>query len=181
MIGEYFASAGPRENRRGTMSMAQDEKKGLFRKKEEEPPRWDDGEEESQPDKASAGMRFSMLVMSLYGGIAGMLGSQFAKYLHQVFACNAFGIQLTSRRVPWYGPAQLVADTIIFFFLYGAILGLGVLISLGLREGFLRETSDNLKEDHQRIMARGFFWLIVVSVVIFFLPINVFLLGVPAR
>lgn len=156
-----------------------DEKKHLFGKKEEEPPRWDDGEEEQVPDQASAGMRFSMFVMSVYGGIAGTLGAQFAKYLHQVFACNAYGIPLTSRRVPWYGPAQLAADTIIFFFLYGAVIGVGILIGLGLREGFLRETSDNLKEDHQRILARGFFWLIVMTVIFFFLPINVFLIGVP--
>lgn len=153
--------------------------KDMF-KKDVEPPRWDNGreDEDDEPADPDVGFRFSQKVMSVYGIIAGALGAQFAKYLHQVFACNAYGIPLTSRKVAWYSTPQIAADVIIFFFLYAAILGVGLLIGLGLQAVFMPE-SDNPKEDRQRVLSRGFFWLVVISTIFFFLPVNVFLIGVP--
>ncbi len=161
------------------MAKENEEKKSLLDmfRKEEEPPRWDDGSEDEAPEDVDAGLKFCEKAMSAYGIVSGMLGAQFAKYLHQVFACNAFGIPLTSKRVQWYSTPQIAADITIFFFLYAAILGVGILIALGLRSMFLKDQPEE-KENHQRILARGFFWLVVISTIFFFLPVNVFLLGI---
>lgn len=158
-----------------------DGKNGLwkkFTKKEDEEPGWDDGREEHEPDKDSAAVTFANKAMGLYGGVCGTVGAQFAKYLHQVFACNAYGIELTSRKVPWYSTPQIAADLIIFFFLYGAIVAMGALIGVGLREMFLKDLED-VKDKFGQMLAKGFFWLVATSALFFFLPVNVFLIGVP--
>lgn len=157
-----------------------DDKKSFLDKlpgKNKEPPRWDDGSDEEQVDE-DAGPHLANIIMSIYGGISGLLGAQFMKYLHQVFACNAYGIPLTSRRVEWYSTPQIAADAIIFFFVYAAIFGLGILIGLGVRSWLLKDRPDE-KNEYGKAMAHGFFWLVVISVIFLFLPINVFLIGVP--
>ena len=151
--------------------------KKLFHK-EESRPGWDDGSGEDRADPEEAGASFCNKAMGAIGAFEGVIGTMLAKYLHQRFACNAYGIPLTSRKVNWYGIPQVAADSILFFFIYGTMLGLMLVASMGLRETFLKDYED-VRNYWHKSLAMGFAAMVIVSVIFYVVPFNIFLIGVP--
>lgn len=148
---------------------------------EKEEPGWDDGtDRDTSDDPEKMGGNFVCMVMSAYGGVAGFFGCQYVKYLHQRFACNAWGIELTSRHVKSYGVPQIAEDIIATFVVYALLSVLGWLISIVLKNVYLKDMSeDDEREMSNRAIMYGFLFMVVMSVVMLIMPFNVFLIGVP--
>lgn len=166
----------PGDGRKGGIAGLAEYVSSLFEKEE---PGWDDGRDGSTEDaKEKAGGNFACMAMSAYGALAGFVGCQYVKYLHQRFACQAWGIELTSKHVASYGIPQIAEDVIAFFVVYALLCVLGWLVSIVLRHVYLKGSEDE-KEMSDRAVMYGFLCMVVSSVIMLVMPFNMFLIGVP--
>lgn len=149
--------------------------KSLLPKKREA--EWDDGTDSYNPDSEEARPHLIKMIMTGYGAVAGFFGCQYCKYLHQRFACRAWGIPLTSRPVKSYSVASMVFDIVAVMCVYAILGAVGMLLNKLLQMVFLPGNKDP-REAMNTALMWGFIALVVVSIVMLLIPFNVFLIGV---
>lgn len=147
---------------------------GLFKKEQAS---YDDGMGNAPGGHDEKGAKVMYVIMSIYGGVMGFLGCQYCKYLHQRFACKAWGIPLTSKHVKSYGAPQILIDIIAIFVVYFLIGSLGMLINRFLKYMFSKSIKQCDEAANEALMY-GLMFLVVVSVLFIFIPLNIFLIGV---
>ena len=148
--------------------------KSLFKR---EDPSYDDGYGYDATSEDNGKARFLYVIMSVYGFISGALGCQYVKYLHQRYACNAWGIPLTSRHVEPYSLPNVIIDVLAFGVIYFFVLAIGVLLNRLLKMYFDSKMS-NATEVANIGLAYGFAFIAISSILFFFLRFNIFLIGV---
>lgn len=146
-----------------------------FFKKEEKA--WDDAIE-NDADGLNEKRRVHMIsLMSIYGAVTGFFGCQYCKYLHQRFACYAWGVEFTSRPIKSYGLPSILIDIMSVFGVYVFLGTIGLLLNRILRAVFAGNKLRQ-KEMFDEALGYGFLFMILVSMIMLFVPFNVFLIGV---
>lgn len=148
--------------------------KTLFKK---EDAAYDDGYGYDSTSEDDGKAKFLYTIMSVYGAIAGFFACQYVKYLHQRYACNAWGIPLTSRPVETYSLPNIIVDIIAFLVIYFFALAIGVLLNRLLKIYFDDKMGD-ATETANIGLAYGFAFLAIASIIMFFVRFNIFLIGV---
>ena len=138
---------------------------------------WDDGSENPGVDVNDAKGHLIYVIMSIYGAIGGFFACQYCKYLHQRFACLAWNIPLTSRPVKSYGVPNLVADFICISLVYAFALTVGWLLDRLLKIIF-QDKMPQCREVCDIALMYGILFMVLVSIILLFLPFNIFLIGV---
>lgn len=140
---------------------------------QKEEPEWDDGASDSNAGDAKGHPIF--FITGAYGAASGFLACQYCKYLHQRFACLAWGVPFSSQPVPSYGIPNMLADIISVFCIYALAGAVGMLLNRGIQ--WFRKEQDE-KEIYNNALGFGFFLLIVLSIIALILPFNFFMIGV---
>ena len=148
--------------------------KSLFKK---EDAAYDDGYGYDSTSEDNGKAHFMYVVMSIYGFISGSLGCQYVKYLHQRYACNAWGIPLTSRPVQVYSLPNVIIDVLAFGVIYFFVLGIGVLLNRLLKI-YLDDKMEDAKEAANIALAYGFAFVAISSIIFFFIRFNIFMIGI---
>lgn len=138
---------------------------------------WDDGSEDPGVDINDAKGHLIYIIMSIYGLVSGFIACQYCKFLHQRFACLAWGIELTSRPIKAYGVPNLVADFITTFLVYAFVLTIGMLLNRVLKLIF-QDKMPQCKEVCNVALMYGLLFMTVVSIILLFIPFNIFLVGI---
>ena len=149
--------------------------KNIFQKEKA----WDSGSDDDDFSEKTVAEYFLYGIMALYGAVAGFFGCQYLKYLHQRFACKAWGIPLTSRPLSRQSPMEVVVDVVAFGLVYAAVLAIGALLNALLNAVFAKQIGGQLKEVRHTSLMYGFIAVIISSIVMFFVHWNIFLIGVP--
>lgn len=140
-------------------------------------PEWDDGTDDTGPSIEESKKKVLFIVMSVYGAVTGFFACQYCKYMHQVFACRAWGVELTSRPIKSYGVPNMVADIIFTFIMYALVGAVGILLNRIMKHVMADADIDN--NIFNEGLGYGLFCLVLVSLLMLFIPFNVFLIGIP--
>ena len=138
---------------------------------------WDDGTENPEVEVDTMKEHLFYIIMSVYGAVFGFIGCQYCKYLHQRFACSAWGIPLTSRPVKSYSVINIVVDIVAVGVVYFLIGALGMLLKKKKKIAFTDQLRQ-VNEVSNVALMYGLLFLVVISVIMLFVPFNLFLIGV---
>lgn len=140
-------------------------------------PEWDDGTDNQKPDGLVVRNKTLSVVMVIYGIMTGFVGCQYCKYLHQRFACYAWGVELTSRPIKSYGVPNIIVDIVAVFLVYALIGAVGILLNRGLKVVMNAHEKED-RDVFNEALGYGFLALVIVSLIMLFLPVNMFLIGI---